>query len=168
MIRTTLVAILLAAGAASIADPVTQAAPHSPIVSQDEAAIRAARQDYNAALISRDAAVISKYWLQDAYSVWAGGDLTVGHDSIVKRYARTFHDGVFLSGVRKPQQVEVGSGAPNDAAEAGTWEWRMRESGEVITWSGRYLAMWRKVDGQWRIVSDLYVTTGCVGGSACR
>jgi hypothetical protein len=99
---------------------------------------------------------------------WASGKLTVGRDNIVARYAKTFKDGDFLFGLRTPQRIDVATGGGSDAAEVGTWKWKMRYLGQEITWSGRYLAMWQKVDGQWGIRSDLYVTTGCAGGSACR
>lgn len=134
----------------------------------DEAQIRTARATYNKALASRDAETISRYWLSDSQSVWADGKLTIGHDNIVARYAKTFNDGVFLFGLRAPQRIDVDTAGGADAAEIGTWKWKMRYSGQEITWSGRYLAMWQKVDGQWGLRSDLYVMTGCTGGSACH
>lgn len=111
---------------------------------------------------------VSRYWLPDSHSVWANGELTVGHDNIVARYAKAFKDGVFLSGLRTPQHIEVANGGSPDAAEVGTWKWKMHYSGHDLTWSGRYLAMWHKVDGQWGLRSDLYVVTRCTGGNACR
>jgi ketosteroid isomerase-like protein len=168
MIKTLLLVILLPIVAASVANSATPIAPSNTVFSLDEAAIRAARKEYNAALVFRDPAVIAKYWLQDAQSVWANGELTVGRDNIIRRYAKTFHDGEFVSGIRTPQRIDVATGGRADAAELGTWEWRMRFSGKVLTWKGRYLAMWHKVDDQWRIRSDLYVVTACTGGSACK
>jgi ketosteroid isomerase-like protein len=151
-----------------LADQPAPVGPTSGTINPDELAIRAARTDYNNALASRNTEVISRYWLQDSHSVWANGELTVGHDKIVARYAKTFKSGGFLSGLRTPQRIEVIDGETPDAAEVGTWTWKMRYSGQDLTWSGRYLAMWQKVDGRWGLRSDLYVTTGCTGGSACR
>ena len=152
----------------SLADQPAPVGPVQGTINSDEAAIRAARTDYNNALASRDTDVISRYWLPDSHSVWANGELTVGHDNIVARYAKTFKDGVFLSGLRTPQHIEVANGGSQDAAEVGTWKWKMHYSGHDLTWSGRYLAMWHKVDGQWGLRSDLYVVTRCTGGSGCR
>ncbi len=92
--------------------------------------------------------------------------LTAGHDNIVARYAKTFKDGDFLFGLRIPQRIDVATGGGSDAAEVGVWKWKRRHLGQEITWTGRYLAMWQKVDGHWGLRSDLYVTTGCTG--ACR
>lgn len=148
----------------SLANPPAQAVPRMSI--PDEAEIRAARAAYNNALASRDAEAISKYWLLDSQSVWASGKLTAGHDNIVARYAKTFKDGDFLFGLRIPQRIDVATGGGSDAAEVGVWKWKRRHLGQEITWTGRYLAMWQKVDGHWGLRSDLYVTTGCTG--ACR
>ena len=147
-----------------LANPPTPAVP----INSDEAEIRTARAIYNKALALRDAEAISRYWLLDSQSVWANGRLTVGHDSIVARYAKTFKDSDFLFGLRTPQRIDVDPAGGTEAAEVGVWKWKMRSSGQEITWSGRYLAMWQKVDGNWGLRSDLYVTTGCTGGSACR
>ena len=126
--------------------------------SGDEAAIRAARSDYNAALASRNADAISKYWMEDGSSVWAGGNLTVGHDAIIARYANTFHGDRFVSGLRTPQEIKFSTimGRPS-ASESGIWEWHMRIDGKPATAKGRYLAMWIKTAGQWQVKSDLYV-----------
>ena len=112
--------------------------------------------------------MISRYWLLDSQSVWADGILTVGRDNIVARYEKRFKDSNFLFGLRTPTIIDVAAGEGPDAAEVGTWTWKVRKLGEEITWSGRYLAMWQKVGGQWRLRSDLYVTTRCMGGNACR
>jgi hypothetical protein len=73
----------------------------------------------------------------------------VGHDNIVARYGKTFKDGDFLFGLRTPQRIDVDPAGGTDAAEVRVWKWKMRSSGQEITWSGRYLAMWQKVDGNW-------------------
>jgi ketosteroid isomerase-like protein len=164
LILTTLVSLWCI----SLADEPAPAGPVQKMINSDEAAIRAARTDYNKAIASRDIDVISRYWLPDSHSVWANGELAVGHDNIVARYAKTFKDGSFLSGLRTPQHIEVANGGRPDAAELGTWKWKMHYSGQDVIWRGRYLAMWHKVDGQWGLRSDLYVVTRCTGGSACR
>jgi hypothetical protein len=85
-----------------LANPPTPAVP----IHSDQAEIRTARATYNKALASRDVEAISRYWLLDSQSVWANGRLTVGHDNIVARYAKTFKDGDFLFGLRTPQRID--------------------------------------------------------------
>jgi hypothetical protein len=112
--------------------------PPTPAVSihSDQTEIRTVRATYNKALASRDAEAISRYWLLDSQSVWANGRLTVGHDNIVARYRKTFKDGDFLFGLRTPQRIDVDPAGGTDAAEVGVWKWKMRSSGQEITWSG--------------------------------
>jgi ketosteroid isomerase-like protein len=168
MWKALILTALIPLSGVSLANPPAPAVPAPGMSNPDEAEIRTARATYNNALASRDAEAISRYWLLDSQSVWANGKLTVGHDNIVARYAKTFKDGDFLFGLRTPQRIDVATAGGSDAAEIGIWKWKMHYLGQEITWSGRYLAMWQKVDGQWGLRSDLYVTTRCTGGSACR
>lgn len=167
MLKALISGISLAISAGSIADSAQPGLPSEAAVSLDEAVIRATRNELNTALVSRDLAAISKYWLQDAQSVFAGGEVRIGRDKIIERYAKIFQGGAFLAGVRKPERIDVATGGPGEAAESGAWEWRMRQSGQDLTYRGRYLAMWLKVGGHWFLRSDLYVTTACTGGNAC-
>ena len=133
----------------------------------DEAAIRAARNDLNEALATRNSAILAKYWLENAHTTSGGGELWVGRDENVEGYAEILRSPSFLSGLRSPERIEVATGGPLEAAESGRWKWRLRESGEVVTYLGRYLVMWQKVEDSWKIRSELYVITGCKGGAAC-
>ena len=166
MWKPLILTALITLSGVSLGNPPAPAVPAPGLSNPDETEIRAARAAYNNALASRDAEAISKYWLLDSQSVWASGKLTAGHDNIVARYAKTFKDGDFLFGLRIPQRIDVATGGGSDAAEVGVWKWKRRSLGQEITWTGRYLAMWQKVDGHWGLRSDLYVTTGCTG--ACR
>ena len=105
MIKTLLLGTLFLI--ATTAKSATPSAPTDGVTRPVEAAIRAAREEYNAALVSKDTSIISKYWRQDSQSVWADGDLTAGHDNIIARYAKTFQGGRFLWGVRTPEHVDV-------------------------------------------------------------
>ena len=91
----------------------------------------------------------------------------VGHDKNVEGFSNIFKDPNFVSGLRTPEKVEVATGGPKGAAETGVWEWRERVGGQLLTYSGRYLVMWKLADEKWRIRSELYVTTGCTGGTHC-
>lgn len=166
MIRALMLSIALALSGGATSDAVMSDSVPSR-VSEDVASIRAARTDLNAALVSKDVATLSKYWLREAQSVFAGGEVKVGRSEILARYTAIFQGGNFISGLRTPERIEVATGGLLEAAESGHWEWRMRQSGQELFYRGRYLAMWRKVDGRWLLCSDLYVTTACSGGDNC-
>jgi ketosteroid isomerase-like protein len=133
----------------------------------DEAAIRTARNELNEALAARNPAGLAKYWLENVHTTLGGGGSWVGRDENVEGYAEVLRGRSFLSGLRTPKRIEVATGGPLEAAESGLWKWRVRESGEVVVYRGRYLVMWQKVEGSWKIRSELYVITGCEGGAAC-
>lgn len=137
------------------------------VTESDEAAIRAARNDLNEALAIRNPGILAKYWLENAHTTSGGGELWVGRDENVEGYAEILRSQSFLSGLRSPERIEAATGGPLEAAELGRWKWRLRESGEVVTYLGRYLVMWQKVEGSWKIRSELYAITGCKGGAAC-
>ena len=168
MIKALLVGILLSGIVASPAHSASSISAAKSVVSADEQAIRDARKAYNAALASRDSAAIVKYWQRDnCESIWANGVLTVGRDNIVARYTKAFDNREFIWGIRTPHRVDVATDGRSYAAEVGTWKWKMRSSGHVVTYEGRYLAMWHRVDDTWRLQSDLYVETACTAGRAC-
>ncbi|PMZ36708.1 DUF4440 domain-containing protein, partial [Pseudomonas sp. FW306-2-11AB] len=53
---------------------------------------------------------------------------------------------------------------PGDrAAEPGRWRWTVKTPLGDAAFSGDYLAGWVKRGGQWRLQSELYVTTACTG-----
>jgi len=130
--------------------------------------IRAARAELNAALDKTNLKVMASYWLPDVSTIGGDGSLWVGKEKNVAGFDELFKDPNFVSGVRVLESVELSTGGPKSAAELGKWEWRERVRGEVVTFSGRYLIMWNLIDSQWRIRSELYVSTGCAGGAGCQ
>ena len=153
------------------------AAPYAssaPSVSQQQATrgdveeIRRARSDLNEALAERSIARYARYWTKDAVVMWAGGGLRIGlHDNAI-RMAKTFEDPHF-SGKRTSENIEIDNGSPLYASESGVWVWSEGlKTGGVGTYRGRYLIMWLKTDGQWKIRSELYVETHCSGDPDCK
>ena len=133
-----------------------------------ENAIRSARAELNAALDNRNLQSMASYWLSDVSTIGGDGSLWMGKDKNVAGFDALFKDPNFVSGRRVLESVEISTGGTKSAAEVGRWEWRERVKGEVVTYSGRYLIMWNLIDSQWRIRSELYVSTGCIGGAGCQ
>lgn len=149
-------------------------ASSAPTVSRQHAAqgdveeIRRARNDLNEALATRSVTLYARYWTKDAVVMWAGGGLRIGLDDNVIRMARTFEDPHF-SGKRTPENIEIDNGSPLYASESGAWVWSEGlKTGGVGTYRGRYLIMWLKTDGQWKIRSELYVETHCSEDPDCK
>ena len=79
---------------------------------------------------------------------WIEEFATKGHD----RYVRTM------------SKLEIGaSKGVIRAAELGRWEGINNKEAGVSKPFGNYFVHWSKVTGQWRVVSETYVTLGCRG-----
>jgi ketosteroid isomerase-like protein len=159
-------AYLMLFGSVAVCAPQPQVVESEATVHKDAEAIRLARKDLNDALASRNLERYASYWTKDATVVWAGGELRTGIDDNWKRLAGTFADPHF-SGKRNAEQIEVAKGSLS-ASESGNWIWTFGlKDGAVATYRGRYLIMWRKDAGLWRIQSELYVSTSCAGDAGC-
>ncbi len=77
-----------------------------------------------------------------------------GAPAVLEAFAAQFADPDFITYERTTASVELDQDEAR-AAEGGRWvaSWR-----GAPTLSGSYLAVWRKVTGQWVIESELYVT----------
>jgi hypothetical protein len=118
------------------------------MMSPDDA-IRARRRLTNKFIAERQAERLRPFFLADARLITGDGGLILGAAGIIGAFAAQFADQRFMPYVRTTQRVDVDA-AGERAAEHGHW------TGAGV--SGSYLAVWRKVTGQWAIESELYVT----------
>ncbi|HEY8783655.1 MAG TPA: nuclear transport factor 2 family protein [Mucilaginibacter sp.] len=118
----------------------------------DVAAIRASRTASNAAIAKHDINGISKYWLPDFVQTIGRGTSLTGKDTIVAAWKALFKTNKTVSYVRMPTAIVIGD---NDlmAWETGTWIAKNSYSK-----GGNYSAMWRKIDGAWKLQAELFVS----------
>lgn len=118
-----------------------------------EDAIRARRKLTNKLIAGREAARLKPFFLADVKLIVGDGALILGVDQVIEAFAGQFADPAFKTYVRETEAVALDADGAR-AAEHGRWTgvWRDDEM------SGTYLAVWRKVTGQWAIESELYVT----------
>ena len=100
-------------------------------------AIRARRRLTNKLIAAHDAQRLRPFFAAD----------------VIAAFAAQFAEPGFKAYVRETAAVEIDADGRR-AAESGRWTglWADREMG------GTYLAVWRRVTGQWVIESELYVT----------
>ncbi|GAB4018345.1 hypothetical protein GCM10028773_17720 [Spirosoma koreense] len=104
--------------------------------------------------------------LPDVEVTRGSGTHLSGRGSVLASVASNFQDAAFLGYVRDPDNVQVNtSGAL--AAEHGHWTSRFQRSDGIQTFTGVYLAMWKKTESGWKIRSELFVSLGCTGSAAC-
>ena len=118
-------------------------------------AVRARRKLTNKLIAAHDAARLRPFFAPDVKLIVGDGDLILGADAVLQAFAAQFAEPDFVDYVRETGGVELDA-STGRAAEHGRWtgRWKDREMG------GTYLAVWRKVTGQWVIESELYVTLG--------
>ncbi|MBW8814640.1 MAG: nuclear transport factor 2 family protein [Caulobacterales bacterium] len=118
-----------------------------------EDAIRARRRLTNKLIAAHEAARLRPFFTADVKVIVGDGSLILGVDAVIEAFAGQFAEPAFIDYLRETERVEIDA-AGGRAAEAGRWTGRWR--GAEMT--GVYLAVWRKVTGQWAIESELYVT----------
>ena len=128
----------------------------------DSDRIRDARDQYNSAIARHDVQAIMAF-IDDEYQITTSlGQLIQGRDGEAASWQELFSIRQDVLYVRSPETIEISDAYPL-AAESGTWvgSWSTPE-GDVRT-GGRYSAMWRQVDGEWKVRSELFVALHCEG-----
>ena len=122
-----------------------------------EDAIRARRKLTNKLIAAKDAARLRPFFDPGLNLVAGDGGLIVGVDAVVEAFAGQFREPGFGAYVRTTETVVLDQDGAR-AAERGGWVGTWRDAGVDVRQAGDYLAVWRKVTGQWVIESELYVT----------
>ncbi|MGR4863000.1 nuclear transport factor 2 family protein [Caulobacter sp. LARHSG274] len=119
-------------------------------------AIAARRKLTNRLIAGKDARRLAPFLASDVKVIAGDGSLILGAADVLAAFAGQFADPDFVAYVRTTTGVELDAEGAR-AAERGTWVGTWRTAGPQ---SGAYLAVWRKVTGQWLIESELFVTLG--------
>ncbi len=117
-------------------------------------AIRARRKLTNRMIAAHDAGRLKPFLHPDITLIAGDGTVLSGAAAVLDAFAAQFADPAFVTYERISESVDLNQDEAR-AAESGRWiaTWR-----DAPTLTGTYLAVWRKVTGQWVIESELYVT----------
>ena len=132
----------------------------------DETAIRNARAENNRAIAAHDTIAIASIWLPEFWLVSSANAQSAGRDAARARFAQIFASRPDVVFVRTPETIHVNP-SWGQAAESGHWTGRWTQSDSVTLVGGRYFAKWRKVNGRWMLLAEVYVQTACSGSSYC-
>jgi len=139
-------------------------ATNGPELAED--AIRSIRAASNAAIAAHDPAGVRRTVFDDLVVTASGGDVFVGGDEMMDRFAGAFEDPEFVTYVREPDVVEVDS-TGLFGAERGRWVGSWQKPDGIMEVHGTYMAQWQLRDGRWGIRSELFVARSCRGSRAC-
>ena len=125
--------------------------------SKDEAAIRNADTEWSHAVEAKDLDKTTSFYAEDASAYPFNAPVAAGKDSIRQLWSHLFESPGFHLQFA-PTKVEVAK-AGDMAYDAGTFELKMNGSdGSPKTTQGKYVVVWKKQNGQWKAVADIFNT----------
>jgi ketosteroid isomerase-like protein len=129
----------------------------------DEASsIKALRMQSNEAIAAHDIPAIVSFF-DEAYQITTSvGSMSQGVDEEIEGLTALFEARPDVNYVRTPEVVEISRSNPL-AKESGSWVGTWTTANGPVRTGGSYTAMWRKVDGRWRIRAELFVALFCEG-----
>lgn len=132
-----------------------------------ERAIRAAREQSNAAIARHDTAGVAATFAPGIVSVASTSSVAIGRDPLARALADQFAARPDVVYRRTP--TAINAFAPwRMASEEGRWEGSWTDRDGPVRVGGRYFAKWRMLGGTWLIESETFVPERCKGGAYCR
>ena len=135
-------------------------------LSEDEIQIRTARDVSNLAIEKHDTMSLASTLTSDYHVVTSRNAEVSSRHAMLERFAGDFASKPDINYVRTAEKINVFS-QWSMASETGNWVGRWTENGEHIEVTGSYFAKWHKVDGAWKIRTEVFVPLSCSGGALC-
>lgn len=117
----------------------------------DDQAIRAAMETLNSAIAGQNDSLAASVYAEDAVMMPPGAPRVAGRANIRAFWATVWPLKATLT--MTPAQIQV---AGEWASEEGTWTWTMPTPAGELRDHGKYLDVWRRVDGTWTITRDIW------------
>ncbi len=133
--------------------------------SSSESQIRGARKGFDDAIARRDFSALSSFAtsdLQETGPSWRSTGLATFQTSTQGLVAKRPD----LDMKFETDRIEVNE-IWNVASEQGHWRERWTEKGSPVDLRGSYLAMWKRINGQWFLDACLFVPLVCEGEKYC-
>ena len=119
----------------------------------DADAIRELDRQWDAAVKARDIDKILSFYAPDAVEMPANAQIFAGHEAIRKWYGSWVTD-TAVSNTFGPVVTEVA--ASGDLAfDRGTYHFIQNTPKGPVEDIGKYIVIWRKIDGQWKAIVDI-------------
>ena len=120
----------------------------------DEGAIREQVTRWLQLVAAKDASGIAKFYTEDGAVMPPNAPIAKGHASIEKAWASMMSmPGFDLTFA--PEEIVLSSSG-DMALDRGTYRLAIAPSGKPQTDTGKYVVVWRKVDGEWKAAADIF------------
>jgi len=130
-------------------------------LAQEEAAIRAMSARWLEAVDARDAARTTSFYAADGAFLVPNVPLARGRDGIQAVWAQLL-GAPNLSLAWTPSSVEVAA-AGDMACEIGSYAMSMDTPNGHVEDDGKYVVVWRKVEGGWQVAADIFNSSRVTG-----
>ena len=158
------VVLALAVCAAPVAAQTGLRAKSSTVYAREIASLRTLRAQDNRALAAHDLDATMRIVGKDFVLVGGNSGIDRSRDDDRKAWAEEFARPGFDRYIRTPARIEVGERkGVLRAAELGKWEGINHLAAGESRPYGSYFVHWSKATGEWKMVSETYVTLGCHG-----
>ena len=124
---------------------------------KDDSAIRNADTEWSHAVEAKDLDKTTSFYADDASVYPFNAPLATGKDNVRQLWSQFFNSPGFHLQFA-PTKVEVAKGG-DMAYDAGTFELKMNGGdGTPTTTQGKYVVVWKKQNGHWKAVADIFNT----------
>lgn len=128
------------------------------------AQIRTLRERSNRALAARDIKTFAESLAPDFVIIRGNGVMVPSRQAYIERFEAEFKNPKAVLYERIPDKIEISSAAAI-AAEQGHWTATLPNGKRAYT--GTYMAMWRRMENEWKVRSELYVVLHCDDEASC-
>ncbi len=124
--------------------------------SADEKAIRTADADWSKAASNRDLEKTVSFYADDAVAMNPGVPATRGKQAIHALWTDEFKD----PATKVSWRAEAVAASGDLGYSRGAYDAVYTADGKPVRERGKYLAVWRKQNGTWKVVADMYNPDG--------
>lgn len=122
----------------------------------EEQAIRELDARWNQAIADRDVETIVGLYADDGYLAPTNSPRISGADALRDAWTHML-DLTEGEAVITPVEIDVAR-AGDMAMETGDYRLAFRDGDQLVEDSGKYVVVWKKVDGAWKVAADIFNT----------
>lgn len=120
----------------------------------DEQAIRGINERWLRLIADKDAAAIAQLYAEDAAVMPSNEKAAVGREAIGRWWDRSMKMPGYDLTFQTDQLVLSRSG--DMALDRGTYRFRATPPEGAVDDTGKYVVVWRKIDGEWEVAADIF------------